>query len=436
MTRSLYILVLAFLALPLSLHAQEPPPPGACHGGAYAMGDGSSLVITPSDAPNLRYRSLDGASGRLYPVSGNGYESGEGWAVREPVTLRVEFGACGEGRIRVQREGASAVEGRRVPLPVTPVSFASGGDTLYGELVMPVGRPRAVVVLQYGSGRESAVANNFVQHLLPLRDIAVFVFDKRGTGRSAGGFSADASELADDMAAAARAVRERQELRGLPLGLMGESQGGWVAPLAATRGPADFVVVSYGLAVSMLEEDRQEVAQSLRARGYGPDVLARGEALHRATARVIVSRFREGMDEVERLKAAYRDEPWFAELEGDFTGTLASTPAERMDEVRAAFDFPYDVEYDPLPVIERIAVPQLWLLAGADTEAPHEATLARLRPLQARGLPLEVVVFPDAEHGMIAVEPGPDGPRLAGRHAPGYFDRLIEWILRQRPAGP
>jgi hypothetical protein len=54
--------------------------------------------------------------------------------------------------------------------------------TLYGELVMPAKhKPSAGVVLQYGSGRESAVANNFVQHLLPLQDIAVFVFDKRVT---------------------------------------------------------------------------------------------------------------------------------------------------------------------------------------------------------------------------------------------------------------
>jgi len=36
---------------------------------------------------------------------------------------------------------------------------------------------------------------------------------------------------------------------------------------------------------------------------------------------------------------------------------------------------------------------------------------------------------------MIAVEQGPDGPRLAGRLAPGYLDRLIEWIIRQRPVG-
>jgi len=44
---------------------------------------------------------------------------------------------------------------------------------------------------------------------------------------------------------------------------------------------------------------------------------------------------------------------------------------------------------------------------------------------------VEVTVFPGAEHAMIAVEQAPGGPRLAGRHAEGYFDRLIGWILEQ-----
>lgn len=424
-------------AWPLCAAAQEPLPPavphaGACHSGAYALADGSSLVISPKDAPDLRYRTLAGASGTLYPAGDGGYASGEGWAVREPVTLRVAFGACGAGTVRVQRDGNSPIEGRRVPLRTIPVSFASGAETLYGELVLPaLHPPRAAVVLQYGSGRESAVVYNFLQHLLPLRGIAVFVFDKRGTGRSTGGYTADIRTLADDMAAGAGAMRARQELHGVPLGLMGESQGGWVAPLAATRVPADFVVVSYGLAVSMLEEDRQEVAQALRAAGHGPEVLARGDTLHTAVARVMVSRFGEGLDELERLKARYRGESWFGDTGGDLTRLLASTPAERMGEIRALFDFPYDLEHDPMPVLERLTVPQLWILAGADTEAPHETTLANLRRLQARGAPVEVTVFPGAEHGMVVVEQAPGGARLAGRHAHGYFDRLIGWILEQ-----
>lgn len=134
-------------------------------------------------------------------------------------------------------------------------------------------------------------------------------------------------------------------------------------------------------------------------------------------------------------KSIYRDEPWFADLGGDFTGPLTSTPAERMLEVQAAFDFPYDLAYDPLPAIEKITVPQLWILAGNDTEAPHEATLGNLRRLQAQGSPIEAVVFPNAEHGMIAVEQGPEGRRLAGRTAEGYFELLIDWIGRQETSG-
>jgi pimeloyl-ACP methyl ester carboxylesterase len=46
-----------------------------------------------------------------------------------------------------------------------------------------------------------------VQYLLPLRDIAVFVFDKRGTGRSTGDYSIDITPLARDLVAAVDAVR-------------------------------------------------------------------------------------------------------------------------------------------------------------------------------------------------------------------------------------
>ncbi|MGH8495421.1 MAG: alpha/beta hydrolase family protein [Gammaproteobacteria bacterium] len=430
-------LLLTLAAFPLHAFAHEPAPPGACHAGAYTMSDGSHLLIEPSDAPNLRYRFLNGRSGKLFPVAPGRYESGEGWSVREPMTVRVRFGACDEGAVRFSREGSPGLEGGKVPLPIRPIEFESGGSTFYGELVMPVRRePRAVVVLQYGSGRESAVVNNYVQYLLPLKDIAVFVFDKRGTGRSSGGYTIDIGTLADDMVAAVRAVRAQTEATRMPLGLMGESQGGWVAPLAARKlavadEPVDFVVVSYGLAISMLEEDRQEVAQSLRAHGCGADVLAIGDEIHRAAARVMLSRFDDGLRELESLKAAWRDEPWFEHLGGDFTSVLASTPAERMDEARALFDFPYDLAYDPLPVIAGLTVPQLWILAGRDTEAPHESTLGRLRKLEERGLPIDISVFPDAEHGMIAVGTDEGAGHLAGRTVEGYFELLFDWIGRQ-----
>jgi len=428
MTRRFSLLpAVAVLLVSCTAHAAD-----TCHTGAYALSDGSKFVVQPSDADNLRYRFLDGTTGRLYRVTENSYESGDGWAVREPVTLRVEFTGCDESTVRMDRGSSPALQGHKINLPKTPISFDSGSLRLYGELVMPVEeQPRAVVVLQYGSGRDSAVVNNYVQYLLPLRGIAVFVFDKRGTGRSTGDYSIDITPLARDLAAAVDAVRTQSGLNSIPLGLMGESQGGWVAPLAATMTPVDFVIASYGLAVSMLEEDRLEVAQSLRMSGYDADVLAKGEQLHRAAAKVMMSRFSEGLVELERLKAAYRSEPWFEKIGGDFTSPLTATPAERMSEMQALFDFPYDLAYEPLPILKALETPQLWILAGDDTEAPHEPTLAVLRQLESQGAPIEVAVFPDAEHGMIAVEQGPEGRTLAGRTAEGYFELLFDWIGAQ-----
>lgn len=416
-------MIAALAAVAGSASAQAAPPPGACHFGAYRLADGTALIIDSSDEPNMRYRRLDGASGKLFRVGEGQYEGGAGWSVREPVAVRARFGACGEGRLTMQQGAGPATDARRIALPTVPITFASGPERLYGELVLPAeGKPKAAVVLQYGSGRDSAVYNNYLQNLLPLKGVAVFVFDKRGTGRSTGGYSADFPALADDMAAAVDAVRARPEVAGVPLGVMGESQGGWVAPLAAQRRRVDFVVVGYGLAVSPIEEDRSEVAESVRS--FGPAALAKAQALHDAATRVGVSRFREGLPELERLKALNAGEPWIGKIGGDYTGPLVATPAAHMDQVRAAFDFPISFTYEPRAVLAQLQTPSLWVLAGRDTEAPHEDTLAILRQLHAKGSPIDIAIFPQADHGMIE--------REKARISPGYYDLLADWIANPR----
>jgi hypothetical protein len=126
---------LALLLAFCTAHADD-----TCHTGAYALSDGSQFVVQPSDADNLRYRFLDGTTGRLYRVSENSYESGDGWAAREPVSLRVEFGGCDDGTVRMDRESSPALQGRKINLPKTPISFDSGSLRLYGELVIPAVR--------------------------------------------------------------------------------------------------------------------------------------------------------------------------------------------------------------------------------------------------------------------------------------------------------
>ena len=63
----------------------------------------------------------------------------------------------------------------------------------------------------------------------------LLVYDKRGTGRSGGAFSANFRVRAGDAAAAAAAVAARADVDRTRVGFAGYSQGGWVAPLAAQK---------------------------------------------------------------------------------------------------------------------------------------------------------------------------------------------------------
>lgn len=407
----------------------QPDPEVDCDAGAYRLASGETVVITPSAEGTLRYRFFDGRSGRLYPDRAGGWESGDGWASREPVTLRVSLDGCAGAAIAFDFENAAPVSGQHVPLTETPVRFeGAAGTPLYGKLVTPAGAPRALVVLVHGSEKDAATRFFAWQYLLPLRDIAVFVFDKRGTGESGGDYTQDFDTLADDVAAAVREARAMGATPAVPLGLLGGSQGGWIAPLAATRAPVDFVIAAYGMAEGPLAEDRDEVLGTLSARGWGADVLTKAREVTAATGRVMASRFREGYDELSLVKDKYSDEPWFADIDGEFSGDLVRYPGWALRIAGPWFDLGTTWHYDPLPVLESLDVPTLWILGGRDTEAPMAATLAILESLQERGRPVDVAVFPSAEHGIIDVEGEGEARRMLG-HSPGYFGLTAHWIL-------
>src|SRR4029453_3622456 len=100
---------------------------------------------------------------------------------------------------------------------------------------------------------------------------------------------------------------------------MGESQGGWIAPLAAVRAPADFVVVSYGLAISPLDEDREEVLGELRAKHYDESVMAKGRELTSITGRIMLSRFTDGLADLRKFKDAHEAEKGLHKAAAFFT---------------------------------------------------------------------------------------------------------------------
>ncbi len=116
------------------------------------------------------------------------------------------------------------------------IFFQSGDLKLRGKLVNPTGSgPFPLLVLVHGSENLSAV-DTYTQHYLFARSgFATLVFDKRGTGQSEGKFTGSFTKLADDVVAAIHHMRSLNKIDGRNIGLVAFSQGGWVAPLAATK---------------------------------------------------------------------------------------------------------------------------------------------------------------------------------------------------------
>ena len=410
------VLAFATVATPPAV-ARDSGAATDCHVGAYRLADRSVVDVAPSNADTLRWRRVDGAS--TY-----------GWTGR-PDGVRVTFSDCADGRISFA--GAS---GRRIPFDVTDVRFASRGTELAGRLVLPKGSGRVpIVVLVHGAERTSAREFYALQRLLPAEGVGAFVYDKRGTGGSGGEYTQDFQLLADDAVAAMKEARRLAGSRAGRVGYQGGSQGGWVAPIAAGRAPVDFVIVSFGLAVSVIDEDQEETALEMRLKGHGPAEIAKALEIASAAEAVFESGFTSGFERLDSLRAKYGKEPWYRDVHGNYTYIILGMSTAELKEKGKAFRFGTPFRYDPMPTLAALSVPQLWVLGGNDLEAPSGETSRRLKTLIARGRPITLALYPRAEHGLTEFETAPDGTRLSTRYAAGYFAMMRDFARTGRVEG-
>lgn len=405
-------------------HASEQPA-GHCQAGAYRLHDGSLVDIGATEpASDLRWRREDGTTGLLTPHSDGAWTSTRGWTGR-PDGISVRFSDCRDGRITF-----GGMTGHRIAFDVIDTRFQGAGVMLAGRLVLPKGSGRVpIVVLVHGSEHDSALDFYDLQRMFPAMGIGVFVYDKRGTGASGGRYTQSFLLLADDAIAAVRQAKRLAGPRAGRIGYQAGSEGGWVAPLAAKISPVAFVIVGFGLAVSPLEEDREAIAYDMHHQGYGLDVMAKAMQIADASAAIMLSDFRSGYGRLDALKHKYGKEPWFKYVRGDVTWVLLAWPTGELKQRGPLLFAGVPVQYDPMPVLRHLDTPQLWILGGEDEDAPSAQTISRLRDLQQKGRPIDLAVFPRAEHGIYEFVTKPDGTREDTRNAGGYFDMMRDYIL-------
>jgi alpha-beta hydrolase superfamily lysophospholipase len=170
------------------------------------------------------------------------------------------------------------------------------------------GTPRPGVVLVTGSG-----AGVPREHLLTeatefaRQGVAALIYDKRTVGYTL--FRRSYSELATDTLGAVDVLRAQPGVDPAKVGVWGLSEGGWVAPLAASRSSeVAFVIVVGGNAMTPIRQQLWSETSSLRRAGVSGSLIDHGKRNFTrlgADAGLFAEAYFNAQDVLERVRSRY-----------------------------------------------------------------------------------------------------------------------------------
>ena len=139
------------------------------------------------------------------------------------------------------------------------ISFSNGDLNLGSMLFLPQGEgpfPGAVFIHGSGTSRRNNIWYLTVAQALQSSGVAVLLPDKRGSEKSGGDWrDTSLEELATDTEAAFHYLAGVAEIDPRKIGIVGLSQGGWIAPIVAAKNPdVAFVVSMSGAGVTTDEQ--------------------------------------------------------------------------------------------------------------------------------------------------------------------------------------
>lgn len=416
--------------------------------GAYGIAVGS--VVVSGDSITLGLPAIQGQYAGELQADGTITGTWSQGPASLPLNLApVEPGAEASPAAPAIPDAASRPQTPKPPFPYdaqeVEVPSLDGSFTLAGTLTTPrEGGPFPGVVLVSGSGpqdRDETLMGHkpfavLADHLTRA-GIAVLRYDDRGVAGSGGDFqSATSVELADDAQAVAAWLKARPEVG--PVGIVGHSEGGLVAPMVAARDghPLDFVVLLAGPGMPGDEIILDQSRRIARAEGIDAEMVEENLAVNRELFQV-VRETRDPEERSARIRAILEETVagMTAEERAAQGLTEASTEAWIQQQVRQLSSpwMGYFLTYDPVPALEATRVPVLALNGSLDLQVPAEANLAAIRAALERGgnPDFTVEALPGLNHLFQSTETGAPSEyaRIEETMDPVVLERVAEWIL-------
>jgi fermentation-respiration switch protein FrsA (DUF1100 family) len=312
------------------------------------------------------------------------------------------------------------------------VTYKSAGSTLAATLTIPPGKgPFPAVLLIAGSGEhdrdESLLGHKpflVLSDYLTRKGIVVLRADKRGVGKSAGDFAkATTADFAIDAEAGVAFLKTRPEVDPHKIGLIGHSEGGVVAPMAAVADhEVAFVVMMAGSGVpgdQIIVEQGRLIAE------------AGGESKEKAD---------EDAEKQRETFAVLKTEKDPATLDRLLSVKLAAEGAPE-PQVAAEIEqltspwFRFFLTYDPATALRKLTIPVLALNGSLDLQVPPAQNLPAIRKALAEAGNRHAEVdeltglnhlFQDAKTGSPA-----EYSQIEETISPVALDKIASWILKQ-----
>lgn len=358
------------------------------------------------------------ASGRvraLYPTDSVGFAAGSGWFERNPIAYRVRFDETTRPvRGLTWEEGGRTLAGRRAPLVEREVTIQNGDVQLAGTLVLPPGPgPHPAIVDVPGSGPLTRRIPRYIGDFLAYHGVAVLVTDKRGTGGSTGQWNGlGHADWATDVEAQLDFLRTQRDVDANRLGLLGNSEGGFVVPVvAARRSDVRFLVcrVCSALPGAPVLVDYQTGV--LRREGTAEAEVALAGELYGRLMRYALER--TGYDSLVALAERVADRPWRSRF---LRAAVPAREARYWDGWRAM------LVIDPREHYARLRIPTLVVLGERDDRILVDKHRAVFDSLANSRRNLTLWVIPEASHGLML------GVNNSAGYPAGLHERLAHWI--------
>ena len=364
--------------------------------------------------------------GRLFPASETTFVTGPGRWVPYPVEINATFIKNEQNQVTAlmwKPAGSSEIVARKVKPHLydeEEVKFNNGNVTIAGTLSLPLTKgPYPAVILILGSdggGRTKGLPQFFAKH-----GIAALSYDKRGSGASSGSLTgATISDMAGDASAGIEFLQKRPDIDPRKVGVWAISQGGWMAPVVATRTPnVAFMILHAGPAVSPRLQSRMELEKTFPAFGRGPDQIKEAVAYQNLYFDAM-----NNDEAYDKLQAAYEE----ARARG-VRWVWNPGPKERL---RSNWTRP-NLDFDPVPFLEKVRCPVIAFFGEKDVLVPPDGNVAIMEAaLKKNGnKDVTIKVLPGVNHNFELPGMGTYGFQSSGKTPPGYYDVMIPWLKKR-----